>query len=310
MVGELNFGAGIPQEVITNMQKEILLFQQKNKDGYIARTVIDIRPLGANIRKDVIFKVDKTAASDGISVATISADSSIPDVVGTKGKDVVYPVWRIADAILMGESEIALNPARWNSNVRVAMQECLRRENYTAINGDATRDIIGIVGAAQANPLGSIVASGGSGKTVNNAGAWDGSETDAIMDPYDDLRKATGKINPEFPRSSLFLGGRPEYLNYLWQKNELRETYISEIAGLFGRADGSTDFLVPCDYFPENCVYVISKNMNAAELTLAQDYNVDANYPREKGQNRYAEIGGWLGFNFYDYRGFVQVAIN
>jgi hypothetical protein len=50
--------------------------------------------------------------------------------------------------------------------------------------------------------------------------------------------------------------------------------------------------------------------MNAGEIVIAQDYDVDADYPRQKGKNRYAEIGGWIGFEIHDPTGFVQVAIN
>lgn len=311
MVGELNWGAGLPMEIITNMRKSIEEFQNVNIDGYIARNALYVRTLdNPNIRRDVVRRVDMAAAPDGISRAQISAGGTIPDEITTGAKEDIHPIWWIADAVIMNEAEINVDPTRWDLDVRVAMLECQRRENWTAINGDAAHNITGIVAAAQANPRGSIVASGASGNQQNNSGAWDGTEDGGKMDPYEDLRLATGMVNPEFPRSSLNLLGRAESLNYLWSKNEFRETYVSEIAGLFGRADGSTDFLIPCDYVPANTVYVVAKHMNAGEIVIAQDYDVDADYPRQKGKNRYAEIGGWVGFEIHDPSGFVQVAIN
>lgn len=311
MVGELNWGAGLPLETITSMRRTIEEFQDVNIDGYIARQALYVRSLdNPNIRRDIIRRVDKSAAPDGVSTAQISAGGTIPEEVHTAAKDDLHPIWWIADSVIMNEAEINLDPNRWNLDTRVAMLECQRRENWTAINGDAAHNITGIVAAAQANTRGRVVAAGAVAPQMNNVGAWDGSEVDSVMDPYEDLRRATGMINPEYPRSSLNLMGRPESLNFLWSKNDLRETYVSEIAGLFGRADGSTDFLIPCDYVPANVVYVVAKHMNAGEIVIAQDYDVDADYPRQKGKNRYAEIGGWLGFEIHDSAGFVQVAIN
>ncbi len=303
MAGQMNYASSIPQEVITNMQKEILLFQQKYKDGYIGRTLVEQRPVGKSIRKDVVFKVDKTTPKDGISTARISAGGEVPDIVGTKGKDVTHPIWRIDDSIIMNEAEIGLNPARWNTNVSVAMLECQRRENYTVINGDTAHNIVGLVGASALNKRGSITQ-------ATNAGAWDGSEADKVMNPYDDIRKALEFVDPNLI-GQLYLGGKPAYLNYLLQEDDLGKVYADKIGGrLFGRALGDMSWMVKSDYFPANAVYLVMKSMMAAEIVIAEDYNVDANYPREKGQNQYAEIGGWVGFEMHNNDSVVSVAIN
>ncbi len=301
--GDMNYASGIPQEVVTNMQKSILLFQQKYKDGYVGRTLVEQRPVGSNIRQDIVFAVDKTAAKDGISTARISAGGSAPDVVGTKGKNITHTVWRIDNAILMNEAEIKINPARWNTNVAVAMLECQRRENYTIINGDSQHNIVGLVGAAALNKRGSITA-------ATNAGAWDGSEQDQVMNPYEDIRNALEFVDPNLT-GQLYLGGRPASLNYLLQEDDLGKVYADKIGGrLFGRALGDTSWMVKSDYFPANEVFLVLKSMMAAEIVIAEDYNVDANYPREKGQNQYAEIGGWIGVELHNNESVVDIAIN
>jgi hypothetical protein len=311
MSGELNFGASVPQEAITQAQREILLYQQVNKDGYFSRILLQTRTTtNPNIRKDIVRRVDATAAKDGISTAKITAGGAVPDIVGTKKKEDVHQIYFISDAVLMNEALLEVDPSAWNSDVRVAMMECQRRENHSVINGVPALNQVGIVGSARANPRGKIVAAGASGKDDNNAGAWNGSETDHVMNPYEDLRKAVVKINPSFPSSSLYLGGRPESLSLLLQEDDLGKRYVDKIGPLFGRVDRSLDFMVACDYFPADAVYVISKNMNAAELVIAEDYNIDANYPRQPGKNRYAEIGGWIGIEFHNNQGFVEVAIN
>ena len=306
MVGELNYGAGIPQEVVLNMQKTILSFQSRYKDGYIGRRLIDQRPnVAPTVRKDIVRKVDKTESQDGISTARISMGGTAPDVVGTKSKDVMHPVYRIDDAILMNEEELKLDPARWNQSVSVAMMECLRRENYTIINGDSTWGITGLVGAAAANSLGSITAG-------TNSGAWDGSETDKVMDPYDDLRKTLEYIDPNLI-GTLYLAGRPAYLNYLLQEDDLGKVFADKIGTrLMGRSLNApyTEWMVKSDYFPANYVYLVLKCAEGAELIIPDDYNVDGNYPRQPGQNQYAEIGGWLGIEIHNNNTVARIAIN
>lgn len=302
MAGDLNYGAGIPQEVVTNMEKTILSFQQRYKDGYIGRTLIEQRPgVAANVRKDVVRKIDKTDSHDGISTARISSGGTAPDVVGTKAKDVLHPVYRIDDAILMNEEELKLDPSRWNQNVSVAMLECLRRENYTIINGDTTWGITGLAGAAAANSLGSV---------STNCGAWDGSETDKVMDPYEDVRACLEYIDPNLI-GTLYLAGRPAYLNYLLQEDDLGKVWSDKIGTrLMGRPQGDNSWMVKSDYFPANYVYLVLKSMEGAELIIPEDYGVDANYPRQPGQNQYAEIGGWIGIEFHTNDTVARIAIN
>jgi hypothetical protein len=312
MVLDLNFGSSIPQEVVQNMQKTILDFQQRYKDGYIGRQLIEQRPgVPPKIRKDVVRHVDKTTPQDGISHARISLGGTSPDIVGSKGKDKLFQIYRIDDAIQRNEDEIALDPALWTRDTSISMMECLRRENYTIINGDATWGITGLVGAASANSLGSIVASGGDGSTtIDNNGAWAGTETDKVMDPYDDIRAALNFIDPDLI-GSLLLAGRPAYMNYLLQEDDLGKIYADKIGPrIFGKAAGDNSWMVKSDYFPANYVYLVLKSMEAAELVIPEDYNVDANYPRQKGQNVYAEIGGWIGIELHTNDFIVPIAIN
>jgi len=311
MAGELIYGAGIPQEVVTQMSKTILIFQQKYKDGYIGRTLVEQRPnVSPLLRRDIVRKVDKTKAQDGISHARISLGGTKPNVVGTKVKDDTWQIYRIDDAIFMNEAEINLDPSRWNTNVSVSMMECLRRENYTIINGDSDLGITGLTGIADGNPRGSIVASGGSGTTTNNKGAWDGSETNAVMDPYSDLLAAYGKVNPDLV-GTMYLGGRTAYLNYLLEEDDLGKMWADKIGPrIFGRPTGDMSWMVKSDYFPANYVYLIMRTAQAAELVIPEDYNVDANYPRQPGQNQYAEIGGWIGIETHYNDFVVKIAIN
>ena len=304
VVAQGNFGSGIDQTAITNIQKSILLFQQAFKDGYIGRQLVAQRPgVSANIRKDIVRKIDKTAAADGISTAKISKGGDKGDIVGTKGKDFVHEVYRIHDAILMNEEEIKLDPSRWNQATQVAMLECLRRENYTIINGNSDLGILGIVGASALNSRGSITS-------ATNSGAWDGSETDKVMEPYDDIRKALDYLDPNII-GQYYLGGRPSYLNYLLQEDDLGKVFADKIGTrLMGRPLGDMSWFVRSDYFPADYVYLINKSMMAAELLIVEDYNVDANYPRQPGQNQYAEIGGWIGIETHNNDSIVPIGIN
>lgn len=312
MTFELNYGASIPQEVVMQMQHTILDFQQRYKDGYIGRQLIEQRPgVAATVRKDIVRHVDKTTPQDGVSTARISLGGTSPSIVGSKAKDKLFPVYRIDAAIQRNEAEVGLDASLWNRDTSLAMLECLRRENYTIINGDATLGITGLVGAASANSLGSIVASGGDGSTtINNNGAWAGTETDKVMDPYDDIRAALNFIDPDLV-GSLVLAGRPAYMHYLLQEDDLGKIYADKIGPrIFGKAAGDYTWMIKSDYFPANYVYLVLKSMEAAELIIPEDYNVDANYPREKGQNIYAEVGGWIGIEVHTNDFVVPIAIN
>jgi hypothetical protein len=304
MTLNLNYGAGIPQEVVTSMQKTLLLYQAKYKDGYIGRQIIDQRPnVPSTVRKDIVRKIDKTAANDGVSTARISAGGTMPDIVGSKGKDVLHQVYRIDNAILMNEAEITLDPSGWSRNVALAMLECQRRENYTIINGQTNLGIVGLVGASALNSRGSITAG-------TNNGAWDGSEVDKVMDPYDDIRKALEYLDPNLS-GPMMLAGRPAYLNYLLQEDDLGKVFSDKIGTrLMGKQATDLSWMVKSDYFPANYVYLIMKSMEAAELIIPEDYNVDANYPRQPGQNQYAEIGGWFGIEVHNNDFIVPIAIN
>jgi hypothetical protein len=304
MTGEMNYGSSIPLEQILNIQKTIEIFRQKYKDGYIGRSLIDQRPgVARTVRKDIVRKIDKTAANDGISTARISLGGTSPDIVGSKGKDILHSIYRIDAAIQRNEAELELDPNIWTRDTSLAMLECLRRENYTIINGDSTTGIVGLVGAATANSRGSITS-------ATNAGSWDGAETDAVMDPYDDLRKAVEYIDPTLV-GPLYLAGRPAYLNYLLQEDDLGKVFSDKIGTrLMGKQATDLSWMVKSDYFPANYVYLICKSMEAAELIIPEDYNVDANYPREKGQNVYAEIGGWIGIEIHNNDFIVPIGIN
>jgi hypothetical protein len=304
MTGEMNYGSSIPLEQILNIQKTIEIFRQKYKDGYIGRSLIDQRPgVARTVRKDIVRKIDKTAANDGISTARISLGGTSPDIVGSKGKDILHSIYRIDAAIQRNEAELELDPNIWTRDTSLAMLECLRRENYTIINGDSTTGIVGLVGAATANSRGSITSG-------TNNGAWAGTETDKVMDPYDDLRQALEFIDPNLV-GPLYLAGRPAYLNYLLQEDDLGKVFADKIGTrLMGKQATDLSWMVKSDYFPANYVYLICKSMEAAELIIPEDYNVDANYPREKGQNVYAEIGGWIGIEIHNNDFIVPIAIN
>ncbi len=304
MVGELSFGASIPQEVILSMQKTILDYKQRYKDGYIGRLLVDQRPgVAANVRKDVVRHIDKTKAQDGVSAARLSLGGTTPDKVGSKGKDKLFPIYRIDVSIQRNEAELELNPGLWTQDTSIAMMECMRKENYVIINGDDTFGIDGLVDMATANSLGSI-------DNTENKGAWDSSEADAVMNPYKDILTAMGYIDPNL-QGTLYLAGRPAYLNYLLEEDDLGKVWADKIGTrLFGRPQNDVSWMVKSDYFPANTVYLILKSPEAAELVIPEDYNVDANYPREKGQNVYAEIGGWIGIEAHNNESVVAIAIN
>ena len=127
MTLDLNFGASIDQDTITSMGKTILDFQQRYKDGFIGRQLIERRPgVASTVRKDIVRHIDKTTPQDGISTARISLGGTSPDIVGGKAKDKLFSIYRIDAAIQRNEAEVQLDPSLWNRDTSMAMMECLR----------------------------------------------------------------------------------------------------------------------------------------------------------------------------------------
>lgn len=304
-----SFASSIPLEMVTSMQREIARYQAVNKDGYQARRYLTVRNVASTVDKDTVRTIEGGGGNSTIH-AKITAKGALPETVGTKVKETDFPIFWLADSFNINEKDLAKDPRIQNRNVAWASLQIQRLENYTAINGDAASNITGVVTAARANSLGKITAAATSGSNVGNQGAWDGSETDALMDPYEDLRAANMKISAEYGRSTRFLCGNPTDIGYLWQMNEERGTYIDEIAKLFGRQPQDTSYIVESDYFTAGYVYIIAKDMNAAEMIIAEDLNVDTNYPRQPGKNHYVEVGEWLNpIAVYDNKGFVEVQV-
>jgi hypothetical protein len=299
-----NYGSGISQDVVTNVEKTILEYQARYKTGYIGRSLVAERPnVPPLTRRDIVRHVDKAKASDGISRARISLGGTAPEEVGGKVKDKLHQIHRVDIAIRKNEAALNADPTAWNSDTNIAMLECQKRENYMIIAGDTTFGITGLSGVGAANSRGSITSS-------TNNGAWDGSETDHIMDPYADLVKALDYVDPELV-GELYLGGRPAYMNLLLQEDDLGKIWADKIGGrIFGRPLGDTSWMVKSDYWPANYVYLVCKTAQATELLIPEDYALDADYPREKGQNVYAEIGGWIGFEVHNNASVVRIAIN
>ena len=310
MVGEMNYASDIPQEAILNAEREITAYLDTNKDTAFARQLLFVRRLqNPFTRKDIVRRVDLTESEDGISNAKIVAPGTVPDITKTRKKEYTHQIWFIGDAVLADEAALEMDPSVWNGDVSASMLECTRRESYIAINGSTNHGITGIVGAARANPNGKITAAASSGANVGNNGAWDGSETNAVMDPFDDLLEGVFKVGTEFPRSSLKLLGHPLDLKGLYKKNDLDHSPAEQVGPLFGRPEGDVSFIVPCDYVPRGYLYIVSGSQNCAEFVVAREYYMDANFPRTHGKQRYGEVGGYFGFEFHNTKGLVEIQV-
>ena len=287
---ESMFGASaIPVDWVTNFTKRITLYTQVYGDNMMARQIVARRSLPSTDDIDVVLKY-----KDAGQNAEIVAKGSVPGTIGTFAENVKYDVFSFATSFIINERDLARDPEMQARNIDLGMRYLHRLEDDVVINGNSTYGIVGLDGVAALNEAGKVVASGATGNDVDNKGAWDGSETDAAMDPYEDVLNALARIDDKFANSQMFLLGRRSEMIGMWRKDAKRDPFLPQIASLLTGNENDRSFLKFSDAVPSGYAYLVCKDSLFAEMVHAQDIAIDANYPRQKGGNYYVEMREWL----------------
>jgi hypothetical protein len=291
----MNYGSSIPAHFNEVFEREVLNYQNKARDGMVARNLATIRNVGADVQTDTVTFYEKSGGNTAINAAIV-AKGSTPPQIGVKGKEVSHIMYQLADGFKLNERDLALDPKQQARKVDVATRDIHRLEDYIWINGDTATGLTGLITSAQANPNGSVSA-------ANNAGAWTGS--DATIDIYTDIMNACDYIGDNF--TPAYLLGRRATIAPIRKMDDMRKRYADEILDLFG-AKAVSEFVRYSAYVPAGACYVVAKDMEFCEFVISQDLAVDTSYPKQEGGNYPVELKEWLNpVEFHSNEGSAEI---
>ncbi len=294
--------AAIPDNHLEAWSREIARWVDARADVLWARNALIPRKVGEDVQIDVVVEYTKTGPGAQV-VAKGGVPTAKSGLSSTTNKQDIY---QIMDQFNVHEKDLKTDPTMYNKQVDICLRNIHQLEDDMAINGNANLNVKGVVQQAQANTNGKIVASGASGNDVNNAGAWDGSEAN---DPYADLINAIELIDGVYDPA--YLAGHRRDLAYLFRMDSERTPFWKQIAPLFGYSEQDRPWktwLKPSSKFARGKVYVMSKDVDAAEFVYSENPYPDR-LPKQSGGNYPVELKSWSVPRIYDPEGFVEITV-
>lgn len=282
---------------VTNWEKEIKDYVDRNKDKIVGRAVLPTRTVGPEIQFDVVTHFDRTGPG-----AQILAKGQPPQGSGMKASNVPFEMFQVVDGVLFNDKDLKLYPKGKPNMMDAIMKSINHRENIATVFGDAPHAIKGIKGLAEANTAGVFTAI---------KGPWDGSG--AKRDIYEDLVNAKAYLKSKFSKPRFLLGNALD-LNHLLARMDvtMTEKYWQECAAIFGKK--STDPLdswaieVVDEVLPRGYVYMTTFDPEAAEFVISENPTLRPAI-QQPGGNLWTEIYEWIGFEGHDAGGFVKIKI-
>lgn len=291
-----NTGATISR-FIEEWTREIAVYAERYSDNMIARNILDVRYVGADVAIDVVTEYDKTGPG-----ANITAKGAVPKSISVSGSDTKHDIYQIAVAFNISQKDMLLDPMRFNRTIDIALKEIHRKEDEICINGATNLNLTGLVAAAQANSNGKIVDAGATGDDTNNKGKWSG---EADTDIYDDILTASGKLSDEFELD--YLVGRKTDMAYLYRLDSERNQYSTLASVLFS----GSDWMQMTNRVTAGKVYATTKDFTAGEMVVSENPSIVPLYNGGlgPGRNYYFEIAEWVVPEFHNNDGFVEINI-
>lgn len=283
MTDRMHYGSFIPESFVTAWVREINEFEMQYKDTLFARNYLPNRDVGANIDFDTVQYYDTQDRK-----AQMIAKGSIPEPFTVRGRSATHEMYQFAEAFVINERDLKKpdGAAMKTKELDVAVRNIHKAEDYYAINGDGV-SLLGIVNAARANSNGKVANTGG---TYNNMGAWDG--TDTSRDPYEDINLAI-TLQEEMFKPMYLLGSRLS-LSYLRTMDSERRPFWKDVAGLFGKGEDDSSFMVESEYCPAGYVYVLPYDPQAMEFVISEELDIDEDYPKQLGGNYHILVNEWV----------------
>lgn len=291
-----NDGLSIPDSYLEAWAKYIDRYVDKYYDNMFARNIFEVRKVDESVQIDVV--VDYTASGTG---AKIVAKGSVPTgVTGMRQQTSKQDIFQFFDQFVVHEKDLKSGPELYNKALDKCLKNIHRLEDSVSINGDATLNIKGIAGAAQANANGTIGA-------ADNAGVW-GSGT---QDPHADIVKAMRLLDGNYDDTQLFLVGNPLDFGYLTNLDSERQPYWKTMAPLFGYSEQDKPYktwIKRSKQFTPGKVYLAVKSAEVAEFVVSENPAPDR-LPKAAGGNYPVEVKGWAVPRIYVNEGFVEIEV-
>jgi len=286
----MNYSSSIPAHLTEAFEREVLNYQQKQRDSMVARNLSTMRNVGPTIQTDTVTFYEKTAGNTVITAA-ITAKGDTPPIVGAKGKEVSHVMYQFGATVRINERDLNLDPKQLSRKIDIATRDIHRLEDYIWINGDTATGLTGLVTAAQANPNGRVRAYGtsASSPSVDSIGNWTG--TDSYIDIYTDIMEMCDRIGDNF--NPKFLLGRRADLAPIRKMDDMRKRYIDDILDLFGAAN-TQQFIKTSAYVPAGYVYVVAQDMEGTEFVVSEDLRVDTSVGKDTGGNFPVVLREWV----------------
>lgn len=282
--------------------REMFDYVEKNKDNMTSRNILAQRTIGASAEIDTVVTYDRTGPG-----AQIIAKGAVPEKNSVKTALSHHVMYQIATGFTINAKDLKLDPKLKNRLVDIGMRDIHRLEDEFAMFGSAKHGVTGIVGAAQKNENGKIVAAGAAGKDVNNNGSWYG---EAGTDIYDDLNTAIGMMDGE--AKPAYLIGTRTALRTLYKMDSERTPYYKTIAPLFGKKnenDTSWMWETAVKGMTDDKVYLVPKDFMFGEYVVSENPRL-VSYALSAGENYPIEIISWSCPEIHNANGFVELAIN
>lgn len=256
------------------------------------KTVIDP---AADIDLVLRYNVDNTEE------AKIMARGSVATPLEETGKMDKYTVLQIGKGFKIYERDLKKDPETQARKIDICTRLVHRLEDMLCILGNTDEGVIGLAGAALKNPNGQILPFGsatveleGGGKSIANNGPWDGSGTNGRRDIYDDIREACVRVDPDFGFIPAFLLGNVRETSKLFALDSERQPFADNLCSLFGKNRGDYSWVWRTNLIPDGVVYVIPKDMLAAEFAIQSELQVNTDYPIQPGRFWYIDLTEWV----------------
>ena len=292
--------ATIMQRNVEEWTREIEAFVDKYGDNMSARNLLPTRNVGADTMIDVVTTYDRTGPG-----AQIVAKGAVPETSGQKVSTAKHDIFQISTAMNVNAKDMKLDPKLKNRQIDIMMRDIHKMEDNIMFNGDSSYGITGMVGTAQANGNGKIVASGASGDDTDNNGAWSG---EIGTDIYDDVNNAVAKMDGDFEPA--FMVGTRTDLAYLNRKDSERQAYYKDIGTTFFGMKNENDksWMWTTNQIDSGKVYILPKDFMAGEFVISENPRI-VPYPIGPGENYRFEINSWSLAEFHEDDSYVEISI-
>lgn len=292
------YGAMTDAAILTNKieqwKKEIPDFLSKIEDQIISRKILPTRKVGAEIQFDNVTHYDRTGEG-----AQILAKGAVHKGSGSVATSVQFEMFQIMDSFKIHQKDMHHDPKLKSRDIQIILKNIHRKENILALAGDTAHNILGIAGAAAANTNG----------VATRTAIW---TAPATAKYYDDVLSCMDLLDTNMD-AKWILGNKLDLNKMDHLSDDTKQPIWKQIASLFGKSenDPKSSWQVPVGNLtlPRGKVYVITQDPDAAEFVISENPTL-REIGIQQGGNYPIEMFEWVGTEFHNNDGFVELTVN